>query len=521
MLLGGASENRFSVAGTLVFVVAVVFIIFSSSLGAGAARTFGVEQIEARPSWGSTMQVAVPTLKASPVIGSGPNTFLLDWDKYRPTLINSSIFWNADFTSGVGLVPTSVITTGLVGALAWLFLLGVFLLAGIRGLLMRPPTDPSAYHLAVASFVGALYMLIMSVVYLPSPQLMILGFAILGMFAAIYHKEYGGRTFDIEFRAMPRIGFVAVLGLALTLVVSVVTLYGVGTVFASNMQFEKASRAAQVDGKFDDAVTYVNAANKLYPEDRYYRLSTLVHLAKLNTLLNAPDSLPQADAQAQFQAELGAAVESALAAVRLNQGDYRNWQTLGSAYQTVVPLNIDGSYEAAVSAYKSGAALNPSMPTIPFALGQLTLAKGTKADGRAYIEQAIALKPDYIPALLLLAQIELSDGNLKEAIKRAESASVFEPSNPVTRFQVGVLKFEDNDIKGAEEAFGAALALAPDYSNARYYLARVYLKKGSPEAAVKEFKEVLRLNPTNTDVQTVITAIEAGKDPFAPVPAKK
>ena len=514
LLVTGAA--RFSVAPTVVFVIALVCVIFSSTLGGTLGRYFAVQQIEARPSWGSTMTVGTQALKANPIFGSGPNTFILQWDKYRPLELNKTLFWSADFTSGIGLIPTSLITVGLLGALAWLAFFFFFVWSGIKGLLLATQTDQHEYHLLLASFVAGLYMLIMMVVYLPSPALVILGFALIGLFASLYHKARGGKTIHIVFRERPRLGFVAVLALALVLVVSAVSLYGVGTVFASNVRFEQASRAAQVDGNLDTSVQYIDAANALNPEDRYYRLATLTHLARMNAAVNTATAANRDDAQKIFQTELGAAVESGLTAAKLNPSDYRNWQAVGTAYQSVVPLNIQGAYESAVASFNRATVLNNQMPALPLARAQMEVSRSNNDAARTYVEQAIALKEDYIPALLLLAQVELTSGNLKAAIKRAESAAVFEPSNPVTHFQVGVLRYEDKNIAGAGEAFAAAVQLAPDYANAHYYLGRVYFDLGQKDNAIKEFQQVLKLNPDNTDVQSVLATIAAGNDPFAP-----
>lgn len=520
-LLAPRESTKFSSAATIVFVVAVVAVVFTSSLGASLGRTFGVEQIEARPSWGSTLEIAKHSVGQDALTGVGPNLFLLEWDKSRPELINQSIFWNADFTSGVGMIPSIPVTAGAVGSVAWILFIVLFLMAGVRGLMLRAPQDEQSFNLMMITFTGALYMLAMATFYLPSAQLALIGFALLGMFAALYHHESGAKSFDVDFRERPRIGFVVVLALALTLVASALTLYGTGTVFASARAYEQAARAAQVDGDLDRAIGYLNTSIGLFPTDQSYRLGALIHLAKLNQIINTTTNTPSAETQQAFQEELGAAVESGLAAVRYNEQNYRNWAALGATYQSVVPLNVDGSYEAAVNAFTKARELNPSMPTLAMSLAQIEIAKGKPETAKQYVEEAVALKRDYTQALTLLAQLELEGGNIKKAIERAESASVFEPSNPVMHFQVGVLKFEDKDFQGAGEAFTRAVELAPDYANARYFLGRTYISIKDFEKALVEFKEVLRLNPESADVQGVITALEAGTDPFAPDPKKK
>lgn len=518
----GGGHVRFSVAPTIVFVLAVVCIIFSSTIGSSLGTYFGTVQIEARPSFQSTLSVAQQVLHSSPFLGSGPNTFILNWDLYRPIELNQTVFWNVDFTSGVGFVPTSVVTVGFIGLLAWVLFFGAFLWMGVRALLITPPTDPFAYHLVLGSFVGALYLMVMAVVYLPSPPLLIIGFAIAGMFAALYHQEQGGRTFSLIFAERPRIGFVAVLGLTLVLVATVAVGYGVGSVFASNVYYERASYAAQVEGDVASATVNLSKAANLSLQDRYFRFGTLIQLNKLSQILNTTQTdATNEQLQNDFRVALGSAVENGLAATRINQSDYRNWQVLGNAYQSVVVLNIDGAYESAKTAYARARALNPGMPTIPLASAQLELARTNNKDARLLVEEALRLKEDYIPALLLLAQIELNAGNLAEAIKRAESAAIFEPSNPVTRFQVGILKFENKDIKGAVESFAAAVKLESTYANARFYYGRALLAQGKRTEALSQFAEVQKLNPDNTEIRAIIDTITDGGNPFAPVPVPK
>ncbi|KKW05574.1 MAG: hypothetical protein UY39_C0056G0002 [Candidatus Kaiserbacteria bacterium GW2011_GWC2_49_12] len=38
---------------------------------------------------------------------------------YKPLGVNFTEFWNVDFYSGVGFIPTSFVTVGLLGVVAW------------------------------------------------------------------------------------------------------------------------------------------------------------------------------------------------------------------------------------------------------------------------------------------------------------------------------------------------------------------------------------------------------------------
>lgn len=517
-LLAPREGSMFSFAATIVFVIAVTASLFTSTIGSSLGRALNIEQIEARPSWSSTFEVTRHALNADPITGIGPNLFVLEWDKSRPAELNQSIFWNADFTSGVGMLPSVPTTTGLLGTLAWALFIGLFIAAGVRGLIQRLPADPHTTQLMSLTFLGALYVVVMSAVYLPSPQVLLVGFSLMGMFGALYHREWG-RNFDVDFRDRPRVGFVLVLGLALTLVGSVLSFYGVGTVFAAARAYEQAAYAAQVGANPDRSLEFLETSLALYPTDQAYRLRTLAHLAKLNEVVSGATT-PSAEVQQQFQRELGAAVESGLSAVRLNGENYRNWAVLGAAYQSVVPLNVDGSYDASVNAYNRARELNPLLPSLPLSLAQIELSRERSSAARPHLEEAVTLKPDFTAALTLLAQLELQDGNIKKAIDRAESAALFEPSNPIMHFQVGILKFEDTDYRGAGESFARAVQLAPEYSNARYYLGRVYYVLKDTERAIAEFTEVLRLNPDNADVTSVLAALKSGRNPFSTAPQR-
>ena len=117
----------------LVILIAV-FAIFSHTFIAEGVTRMGAEFVEIRPSWQPTGEVMRGVFRESPWLGSGPNTFLYDWFMHRPPSITATAFWQARFASGVGLLPTWAVTTGILGLLS----IGLFLLwypwSGFRAL---------------------------------------------------------------------------------------------------------------------------------------------------------------------------------------------------------------------------------------------------------------------------------------------------------------------------------------------------------------------------------------------------
>ena len=111
--------NHVSFSALFILLVSIAFVVQGDSLGNYVASVFNISQVEARPSWTTTLSIAGGTYKSSPIFGSGPNTFPEQWWAFRPDAVNATPFWNVNFESGVGMIPTSFVTTGMLGALAW------------------------------------------------------------------------------------------------------------------------------------------------------------------------------------------------------------------------------------------------------------------------------------------------------------------------------------------------------------------------------------------------------------------
>ena len=80
-------------------------------------------------------------------MGTGPNTFVYDWLKFKPVAVNNTIFWNARFSSGFGYLPSMTATTGLLGIAAIIFFLIIFLNYGRKALAYKKITpDRLATH---------------------------------------------------------------------------------------------------------------------------------------------------------------------------------------------------------------------------------------------------------------------------------------------------------------------------------------------------------------------------------------
>jgi tetratricopeptide (TPR) repeat protein len=498
----------------LVVLAISLFFLLGSTLGNALASVLNTGTIDVRPSWRSTLMVGKEVYSTSPVFGSGPGTFGAEWLKYRDASLNSTVFWNVDFPYGIGFIPTSAVTTGVVGVLAWLGLIVLFLFYGVRMLIMRAPEDPFAQYVSIASFVGAAYLLAIALLDLPGPIVLALAFVSLGVFASTMRYAKGSRQWGVAFARAPRLGFVIVFGLTLLLLGSVGAAYALIERFIAVSELARAN-AAYSAGKLDEADKAATASLSFAPIEQAYALQALVSNAKVAQLLQT--SPPPANAAQMFQSTISTGINSALTATKLAPMSYQAWVALGNLYGQAVPLGVAGAYDNAKAAFDKAVALNPTNPQLYYVLAQLDIAHKDAKAAENDLKQAIALKSDYTAAIFLLSQVLVADGNVKDALTAAEAAAYFTPNDPNILFQVGVLRAAANDLAGSATALASAVAANPNFANARYFYAAVLAGQNQYDAAKAQLEAVAALSAENASaVAPAIDALAKGENPFPP-----
>ncbi|MCR4333745.1 MAG: hypothetical protein NUV60_01870 [Patescibacteria group bacterium] len=506
-------EGNRSLVLPLVVLAVSLFFLIGGTLGGALANALHVDVLSVRPSWQSTFGVAQKVYTAAPVFGSGPGTFGVEWLKYRDASLNSTVFWNIDFSSGIGFIPTSFVTTGLLGALAWIIFLGFLIVLGLRMLILRAPEDPFVRYVAILSFVATLYLFAVAIFELPNTVILVLAFVFAGLFVSTTRFAAMGRQWGIIFARSPRLGFVIVFALTILLLSSVVAAYTLVGRYIAAIELSKSAVAFR-NSDLDSAEKSAQNSVSFAPNSTAYQIEAGIAIARLNQIVSSTTMQKDA-AQKAFQAALSTGINAALTATNLAPSDYQNWLTLGNLYAQAVPLGVTGAYDSAKTAYDKAKMLNPTNPQIPYILAQLDIAnKNTKA-AQDDLKAAIALKQDYTAAIFLLSQLEVQDGNVKDALASALAAAYFQPNDPNILFQVGILYAASNDLSNAAAALSAAVSANPQFANARYFLSAVYAKQNDTMKALEEMQAIAAMSDENaTAVATQLVALEAGKNPF-------
>lgn len=481
--------------------------VLQQTIGDKISEKLNIVYVEVRPSWLSTFGIARQTLASEGVFGVGPNRFTNQWLLHKPTGVNENVFWATDFNNGIGVVPSAAVTVGPVGMVAWVIVLGLLLLQGIR-VMLRPPQEKTKRFLMLSSFFGAAILWAGMVLYVPTTSLVALTFIFTGIFAGLLVAERQ-RVKEV------RTGFVLTLLLIIAMVGSLALGYVTVRKFFSNYYFQKSAYAANVAGNLPEAEVYINRALAFDKIDNYYRLLGQIYFVTVGNILNNTE-LSADELRNQFTASLQKLADSANRAEQADPDNYLNYQFSGQIFEALIPLNIPGvdAYTQAKDKYMKALALNPHNPALYLTLARLEVANKDRKKAKEYIGQALKEKPNYTDAVFLLSQIQVDEGDLKAAIQSTEGATLFAPNDPVVFFQLGFLRYNNRDFAGARDAFMRAVGLNNSYANALYFLGLSFHQLGDREKAILAFEEVLKTNPDSAEVKLILTNLRAGRAPF-------
>ena len=501
------------VAAVAVVVVSILFLIAGNSINDSLARRFNIVQIEVRPNWQSTIAVMKHSLNKNLLLGSGPNTFQKQWVEAKPADVNTSLFWNTDFDSGVGLIPTLFVTTGLLGALFWLFFFGSFIYAGARAII-APIKDQWMRFFTVSSFLIALYLWTVSIIYVPGSAIFTLAFIFTGIFIGAVMKEKLITTLAILYSKEPRRNFAAVLVLMFFIIISASSGYLLSEKTVSLLNVSRGLAHLNGDGDLVKAESsLIKAVSTNSHSDDSMRLLAEFYIVKMNNIANNPGSNQETSRQ-EFQQALSDALNWSQQAVKIDPTDYQNYISLGRVYESVTVLSVEGAYENAKKNYEIARQLNPRSPAVVLVLARLEAARGNYDGANALIADALVLKPNYTDAVFLESQISVTRGDVPAAIASAEKAGILAPNDAVVFFQIGFLKYTNKDYRGAIEALERSVTLRNQYSNARYFLGLSYSKLGRVEEAIAQFEEIEKYNPDNAEVKLILSNLRQGKPPL-------
>ena len=501
--------------------LALFSVVFGTFVNNVLPTRIRIANVEVRPSWQGTIAISelALTSPAELFFGAGPNTFGREWGLYKPASVNQTAFWDTSFDSGIGFVPTSFVTIGILGILAWLFFAGVLISLAIRSL-MRQATGAHNASAASVFAIASAYLLAFHVLYVPGPALSTLIFVCAGILVA--HTTHSGltRTRDLNVRGEGWMSVAKMTGVAVFGLVILVAALGISRVLLAEMLLNRSvvvynqSKDVQAASRLIAQALFIHSSSA-----RAHRTGVELGLLELRELSAKSGSEDEA-ARAQLQATLEKTIQHGLSAVAINGDDYQNWLQLAGLYQELAGAKVAGAYENARAAYERARAENPSSPVPLFRLAQLEVLEGHADLALQDLALAVQLKTDFAAAYYFASQIYVSQNNLKDALSAAALTVQYAPNDPLAWYNAGSIAYAAKEYTNAAVTLEKALALEPNYANAAYVLGLSYAQLGRTADALKILEALNTQNPDQPELQKAIADLRAGKKSL-PAPAKK
>ncbi len=512
---GDGVVRRISILTMVVLIASCLFLTpLVSTISNSISSSFNLSNLEARPSWVATIDVSRGVLKNDAFFGSGPNTFSSQWQLLKPSGINSTNFWDTEFGAGIGYIPTFLITTGVVGFMAWVVFFGFFLYFGFISIFAKEENNFFKY-LTASSFFVSLYLWIMSCTYIPGTSIILLTFFFTGLFFASLHRNKILSSIDVSFSAYPRASFAMVLSLVLLMIATLSFGYIFTERTLSAYYFSNGVIALSEKKDMDLAESNTIKAISLWGNDVYYRGFSELQIIRLGNIVSSITSEKVSDeVRNEFQRVLGNAIGGANSAVQFDSTNYQNWVSVARVYEAVNPLGVPQAYENAVEAYNEAIKDSPQNPRLYLMLARLEASKKDYVKAKEYLAKALEQKPNYTEAIFFRSQIEVADGDIKSAISSMQGISLISPNDAGVLFELGLLQYNNKDYSSASVSLEKALKIVPQYSNAKYFLGLSYEKIGRRNEALAQFEDLAKLNPENEEVALILKNLREGRGAF-------
>jgi tetratricopeptide (TPR) repeat protein len=473
-----------------VFTTACLFVAWAVTVAS---------QNSIRPNLSSTLLVGKSTLMNEGIFGVGSGNFSRAWQLYRPQDVINSQYFGYEFIQGFDTMSTFFVTVGFVGVLAFLLLV----IAGLYSTFIsyRQNREGKEHLMLGLLLVSLVYFFVVSLLVPLSYAMLVMWMVVSGLGLA--------KARLTEFHPSKKLAYLLV-PLAIVFCVNAIVTINKARAFSL---YAKAQTSANVD----DATKLVEKAYDIYAHDAFKRV--LVEYAiTSNRNLVATQNKNEEEMKAVYLATAQKAVDHALKAVAINPNNYQNYVSLGRAYELAVPFDKEGAFASAKGAYGKAIQLYPGNPYLYLMQARLEISAGTKDGVRTNLTEALKKKQNFADALYLMSQLEASDNKIDEAIAYAVEAVKNAPNDPLVYTQAGLLLYAKKDYQNAVIALRAGLEKDPNNQNIAYFLVLALRDGGRPDIAKPLAEELLKRNPGNQDLTTLVQSLSASLQAPAPAP---
>ncbi|HXW16047.1 MAG TPA: tetratricopeptide repeat protein [Terriglobia bacterium] len=211
-------------------------------------------------------------------------------------------------------------------------------------------------------------------------------------------------------------------------------------------------------GRYQEAIPHIEKASQAYPKD----IGLQFDLAHAHLLLSD---------------ELTTRI--------YNQNPHTYWPHLLKAQA----YGLEGKLDLASIEYNQVLKLNPKLPGVHEALGEISAKKRDYPTAEAEFQKELDINPYDFMAKCSLADALIESGQASEAIPAIEETAAQKPSLGCAQYELGRAWFRQGQYEKAEGHLEAATVLNPTYAPAYVLLGQCYAKLGKSVKAQAAFEK--------------------------------
>jgi Tfp pilus assembly protein PilF len=182
-------------------------------------------------------------------------------------------------------------------------------------------------------------------------------------------------------------------------------------------------------------------------------------------------------------------------------------------YERATRLLNEGKTQEGIERLKQALAIYPNYLAAHNDLGVQYLKFNRFAEATEQFEAAIEISPKAFNPQLNLGIVLLKLKKYNDATEHLNSAVAIDSSKPASHLYLGIALVETDELAPAERELATAVSMGgKEYSVAHFHLARVSMKKGERNEAVRELKSFLETSPTGEEAVRARQMLESLKE---------
>lgn len=554
-------KSRLTSIIPVILVLAIVFLLIptASIIKTGIPAEVTLSH---KLSW----SIANNTIKEKPLLGSGPDTFVYDFSKFKSQDFNNSLLWSLRFDKSSSEVMQVLSELGILGAVAYIALFLMFLWGAVKifskkeafevsnkvanevlkeasnGVSKGTEADDSktSWLLGLGILSAWFALLVSNFLYFNGTVLALCFWLFIALVMAMGVVKGEAKNISFSFESSPRVSLISSFVLMAVVILSVALFYFIGRIYVADVYYKNAQVLAVKEDTLERAAENFSQAVSLNSyRDMYHLGLSGVSLKQVNRDVSKAQKEEDLDKQ-RIQALVSVALSEGKKATDLNSRNVADWEALALIYKNA-RLYAKGANDWVIKSLEKAIELEPTNPVLYTELGKAYVMRSdeimmaeynklSEEDKKAnkevkktkeaedaivqafnYFNKAVDLKQNYFDAHYSMGQLASREGQLDQAQNELEKAVALLPQNANATFDLGRVYFNNKRMDDAVTKFEETLKISPDHANALFSLGLVYEQKGEYDKALENYKKVLELNPNNEDLKARIDALEKGE----------